>query len=575
MESPQDNQREGMEEPLLVSPSKGGLRTLPFIIGSVGFGTVAFWGLDSNMIIYLTKEYGMKMAKGSNIINLWEATSNFFPILGAFLADSYVGRFTMISFGCIVSIMGMILFWSTTIIPGATPSCDDHDLAPNNNLICTSTTPMQLILLYSSFALIAIASGAGRSSTLAFGADQLRSNRGISTTTGVLESYFNWYFVIMFSSLIFAQTCMVYIQDHMGWTIGFGLAVLFMFLSAISFFLGTSFYIKSQPKASLLTGLAQVLVASWRNRHFDLSTQKNTERLYHVARGSRIDMPSDKLKFLNKACVIKNPTQDLASDGSLVDSWSICSVDQVEELKSLIKIVPLWSTGIILNVNISQGSFRVLQANSMDRHVFTSSFEIPAASFGIFAVITTTLWLALYDSTILPLASKIMGKTVHLNVKTRMGIGLILSIASLVVSAVVEGVRLQLATKGEKPTTTRPMSALWLLPHTCLIGLAEGFMVTAQNEFFYSELPKSMSSVASTLYSLGMAVAGFVASLIISVVDNVTTRGGGQRSWLSTDPNKGHYDYYYWVLAALCFLNYIYFLFCSRAYGHGNRICHG
>jgi len=36
--------------------------------------------------------------------------------------------------------------------------------------------------------------------------------------------------------------------------------------------------------------------------------------------------------------------QDIASDGLAINHWSLCTVDQVEELKAIIKVIPLWST---------------------------------------------------------------------------------------------------------------------------------------------------------------------------------------------------------------------------------------
>ena len=110
------------------------------------------------------------------------------------------------------------------------------------------------------------------------------------------------------------------------------------------------------------------------------------------------------------------------------------------------------------------------------------------------------------------------------------------------------------------------MSALWLLPRLILDGLAEASGVVGQNEFFLAELPQSMSSLASTLGGLGTSVAGLVASFILRVVDTVTG-GGGNESWLSSNINKGHYDYYYSFICALSIANFVYFLYCSKAYG--------
>ncbi|KAI3800828.1 hypothetical protein L1987_28925 [Smallanthus sonchifolius] len=111
----------------------------------------------------------------------------------------------------------------------------------------------------------------------------------------------------------------------------------------------------------------------------------------------------------------------------------------------------------------------------------------------------------------------------------------------MIVSAIVETVRRDLANKN----MAVEMSALWLIPQYALLGLAEAFNAIGQMEFYYSELSKSMSSVAIAMFMVSMAISGLVGSLLINVVDSVTTKGGNI-SWLSSDINEGHVDYYYW-----------------------------
>lgn len=66
---------------------------------------VASYGLLPNMILYLMKEYRMSLAKGTNLLFFWSAATNFMPIVGAFLADSFLGRFLAIGFGSICSFL--------------------------------------------------------------------------------------------------------------------------------------------------------------------------------------------------------------------------------------------------------------------------------------------------------------------------------------------------------------------------------------------------------------------------------------------------------------------------------------
>ncbi|CAN1785061.1 Protein NRT1/ PTR FAMILY 1.2 [Linum perenne] len=268
--------------------------------------------------------------------------------------------------------------------------------------------------------------------------------------------------------------------------------------------------------------------------------------------------------FLNKACTIQNREQDLTAEGEPKNPWQLCTVDQVEDLKSLIRVLPIWSTGMLMAINISQGSFQTIMADHMDRHV-TSHLEIPAGSYGVFMIITLSLWVILYDRVIIPIGSKIRGKPTRLTIKQRMGSGILFSSLAMVALAIVESFR-----RHDGGTT---MSAMWLMPYFVLLGLAEGLNATAQSEFYYNELPKSMSSIATSLWGMALSGASLASSLIVSAVDEVTAEDG---SWTSSDIDKGHYDYFYWLLASISFGNFVYYLGCSKAYGdcvgRGDRV---
>ncbi|GER48337.1 major facilitator superfamily protein [Striga asiatica] len=432
--------------------SKGGLITMPFIIANEAFEKAASYGLQPNMMFYLMNEYKIGFTKATNLMFYWSAATNFMPLVGAFVADSFLGRFLTIGFGSIVCLLGTINLWLTAMFPATRPpKCGPAQ-------ICKRA---------------------------------LNPKKKNPEKERVLESFFGWYYALAAVSVFIALKGIVYVQDHMGWRVGFGLPVALMFFSALLFFLASRLYVKVGPNKSLFTGFV----------------------------------------FLNKACIIKDP-QDLIS---ISNSWSLCTVDQVEELKALIKVIPIWSTGIIPAINLSQTSFPLIQASSMDRHI-TRGFEIPAGSFGMFNIVTLTLWIILYDRAILPLASKLAGKKVKLGVKLRMGIGTFLSYVAMVVSGVVEHVRRKRAVRqglGPDPHGVVKMSAMWLVPQNCLLGLSEAFNAIEQTEFYYSEFPRSMPSVASSMFGLRMAVAGMLATVVVSAVDEATRGETGKTSWVS------------------------------------------
>ncbi|KAJ4962376.1 hypothetical protein NE237_022315 [Protea cynaroides] len=159
------------------------------------FEKVATYGLMPNMIFYLMKDYHMDATTGTTIILLWSATSNALAMVGAFLSDSYLGRFR-----------GMILLWLIVMVPETKPPpyCNPSDGS------CKSASAAQLALLFSSFGLMSIGACCIRPCSIAFGADQL-TKKDDPKNEGLLQSFFNWFYVFTRVSTIFALTVIVYI----------------------------------------------------------------------------------------------------------------------------------------------------------------------------------------------------------------------------------------------------------------------------------------------------------------------------------------------------------------------------
>ncbi|KAK9281427.1 hypothetical protein L1049_004329 [Liquidambar formosana] len=271
---------------------KGGLITMPFIIANEAFEKVASYGLLPNMILYLMGDYYMGLAKGTNILFFWSAATNFMPLVGAFLADSYLGRFLTIGLGSIASLLGMVLLWLTAMIPQfKPPPCNQSTNS------CKSPTLAQLTLLISSFSLMSIGAGGIRPCSLAFGADQL-DKRDNPKNERVLESFFGWYYASAAISVVIALTGIVYIQDHMGWKVGFGVPAILMFLSAFLFFFASPLYVKHKVGKSLFAGFVQVIVVAYKNRKLAFPP-RNSKGWYHHT-GPELVMPTDKLSFLQR-----------------------------------------------------------------------------------------------------------------------------------------------------------------------------------------------------------------------------------------------------------------------------------
>ncbi|GMI93791.1 nitrate transporter 1.11, NRT1/ PTR family 1.2 [Hibiscus trionum] len=545
-----------MEKGVLQNSSKmpkGGFITLPFIIANEVLEKVPSYALVPTMMIYLRCHYHMTIAAGHTLINNWQAFTNFAPILGAFFADSYMGRFITIGLGSVASFLGVGILWLTTLLPQTRPPpCDSITYTT-----CESATPGQMVVLVCALFFKSIGAGGIRPCSMPFGADQLSN-----TSKKNLESYFGWYYAAASLGGWLGLTVLVYVIQTYGWKVGYGVCTFLMFLATVVFYIPSTLYVKQKASTSLFTGFVQVLVVSYKNRKLPLPSESSG---YHHGPDSQVTVPSEKLRFLNKACIIRYAD---GSDGpTLDDPWRVCTAQKVEELKALLKVIPIWSTGIMKAIAGSQHLFPVLQASTMNRHI-VGGFEIPAASLTVVIYLTVMVWIVLYERAIIPLASKIKGKQVYLSVYLRMGLGLFLTVIAMGLTAMVENVRLHEVNQEfhiKYPTAMVNMSAMWLLPQYIVMGIAEALSTLGQFEFYHRVFPKTMSSIGNSLFFLSLSMAHLLNSALFNIVNRTTARDG-QPSWVADNINEAHYDYYYWLLAGLSLLNVFYYIICSRCY---------
>eukprot|EP00253_Pinus_taeda_P008036 PITA_08036 len=484
---------------------------------------------------------------------------------GAFLADSYVGRFGMLSIGCFLYLLGIFILTLTAVIPGLLPSsCSATDKKLNK---CESASAGQLVLLVFFFTVMAGGSAGTKPSAMAFGADQF--DQGGEREKRWLQSYFNWYYFASHVAVIISLTVVVYIQSYVSWGLGFSLCTACMLMSSIFLLMGVPNYRYEVPQGSALAGFAQVIVASVKKRNLPMPP----ESLHlHQGEQSGCDEPclTNQFRFLNKAAIM-NPGPNRVDGSSPISSWSVCSVENIEGLKSVIRTLPIFACGIANQItNAQYHTFSVLQALSMDRRIGSKGFEIPAGSFSVFSLLVLIVWLPFYDRVVVRYARRRTRNNRGITVFQRLGIGFAISSSSMLAAGLVEVKRRRAAQSHgltDQPLAVVPISALWLLPQFCIHGLAGAFYSVGYVEFFYSQFPATMRSTAIAMSLCMTALGNYLNAVLVNIIHNTTGRDG-QPDWLDDNPNRGHLEYFYWLLSGLEALNLVYFIICTGTYKH-------
>ncbi|KAF2308589.1 hypothetical protein GH714_010991 [Hevea brasiliensis] len=387
MENKKEDKTATNDKPAEEVINYSGIKAMPYIIGNETFEKLGTVGSYTNLVVYLTTVFNMKSVTATTFLNLFNGTASIATLAGAFLSDTYFGRYKSLAFASVASFLG-----------------------------------------------------------------------------------------------------------------------------------------------SPLTSVAQVLVASVKKRGLKLPENPAFALFnYFPPKFTNSKLPhTSQFRFLDKAAIITSENE-INSDGSATNPWRLCSIQQVEEVKCWVRVVPIWASAIIFNIPmIQQQTYVVLQALQLDRSLGTSGFKVPAATYIIFTMLTLTIWIPIYDRILVPYLRNLTGKEGGFTLLQRMGIGIVLSILCMLVSGLVEEHRKKLAFTrpavgiAPKGGSISSMSSLWLVPQLALAGLAEGFCYVAQTEFYYKQFPENMRSIAQSFFFANFAVSSYLSGFLVSIVHHIT-----------------------------------------------------
>ncbi|WVZ01742.1 hypothetical protein V8G54_022548 [Vigna mungo] len=523
---------------------------------------IAYYGIQGNMISYLTGPLHQSTATAAENVNVWSGTASLLPLAGAFLADSRLGRYRTIVLASLVYILGLGLLTLSALLP----SLSNSECQVDNEL--KSCSPRwQIILFFISLYLIAIGQGGHKPCVQAFGADQFdeqhpKEHKDRST-------FFNWWYFTMCAGCFATLSILNYIQDNLSWVLGFGIPCAVMIVALIVFLLGTMTYrftIQQRDKRPFRR-IGRVFVAAIRNRRTTHSTTAiKAERdgiLPHQSSEQFDVLHIDR--FLNKALL------ELKDEDSIEEES--CSPSEVEEAKAVLRLVPIWSTTLIYAMVFAQvPTFFTKQGVTLERTLLPG-FDIPPASLQTLTTAAIVLFSPIYDRLFVPAARAITGKPSGITMLQRIGTGIFLSVFTVVFAALVETKRLKTAQEAgvvDEPNATVPMSIWWLIPQYMLFGISEVFTMVGLQEFFYDQVPNELRSMGLALYLSIFGVGSFISGFLISVIEKVTSKDG-EDSWFANNLNKAHLNYFYWLLAALSVMGLALFTYFAKSYIYNNK----
>lgn len=476
---------------------------------------LTFYGLTANLLLFSSNELHLESPWPSTISYLFQGTCYLVPLLGGWLADTYMGRFNAIYGSSLLYVVGTLLL--------AVVSMNNEmlqTLFANENAVHDSTAR----LLYFVLALIMIAFGTGgiKANVSPFGADQVQQDG-----PRAVQAFFNWFYWFINVGSLIAFTVVVGVQQRNVFA-GYAITAGTMFLAVIVFLTGRNKYLTKPPGGSQITEITKILCDARRHR------KQNT--------GGWLDGAKSTFggKFTNA---------------------------QVEDVKSLLRVIAVFFLFILYwTIYFQMQTTFLVQATFMKLKV-SDSFEVPAASLSIFDTVAVLVLIPLVDNVLYPFV-RYLG--FNLTPLRRIGVGMLLAAASVAVAGVIEIKRRDewqdrgtcLQTVFGENRTASCLNIFWQVPQFTLIGASEVFTSIAGLEFAYSQAPRCLQGVVMGAFLVTSGLGNYVANLLVVIVQKAS-----KGDWYPVnDPNHGHLEYFFFLLAGLMILNFLVFLYVASSY---------
>ncbi|OIV93419.1 hypothetical protein TanjilG_02956 [Lupinus angustifolius] len=524
------------------------------ILVNQGLATLAFFGVGVNLVLFLTRVLGQNNAEAANNVSKWTGTVYIFSLVGAFLSDSYWGRYKTCVIFQVIFVIGLVSLSLSSYISLIRPKdCGKETLQ------CGKHSSLEMGFFYLSIYLIALGNGGYQPNIATFGADQFdeeHSKEGYSKV-----AFFSYFYLALNLGSLFSNTILGYFEDEGMWAIGFLVSAGSAFAALVLFLVGTPRYRHFKPSGNPLPRICQVFVAA--SRKLKVQVTSKEEDLYVVGEKessnncNRKILHTNGFKFLDRAAFISSRDLEDQNEG-IYNRWRLCPITQVEEVKCILRLLPIWLCTIIYSVVFTQmASLFVEQGAAME--ITISNFRIPPASMSSFDIISVAFFIFLYRQVLDPLVGKLKKKSSRgLTELQRMGVGLIIAVMAMVSAGIVECYRLKYAKQG-----TSSLSILWQIPQYALIGASEVFMYVGQLEFFNAQTPDGLKSFGSALCMTSISLGNYVSSLLVSMVMKISTEDH-MPGWIPGNLNRGHLDRFYFLLAALTSIDLIVYIACAK-----------
>ncbi|XP_019960053.2 solute carrier family 15 member 1b [Paralichthys olivaceus] len=226
----------------------------------------SYYGMRAVLVLYF--KYFLKWDDdfATTIYHAFVALCYLTPILGAIVADSWLGKFKTIIYLSIVYTVGQVVMAVSAI----------HDITDANKDGTPDNMTLHIVLSMVGLLLIALGTGGIKPCVAAFGGDQFEDHQEKQRSTFFSIFYLSINAGSLLSTIITpvlrSQECGIYSQQKC-YPLAFGVPAALMVVALIVFIVGSGMYNKTAPQGNIIVKVCKCIWFAIRNRFRHRSSQ--------------------------------------------------------------------------------------------------------------------------------------------------------------------------------------------------------------------------------------------------------------------------------------------------------------
>nr|XP_019945333.1 PREDICTED: solute carrier family 15 member 1-like [Paralichthys olivaceus] len=226
----------------------------------------SYYGMRAVLVLYFKYFLRWDEDLATSIYHTFVALCYLTPILGAIVADSWLGKFKTIIYLSVVYAIGQVTM-AVSAIHDITDT--DRDGTPNN---MTFHVVMSMLGLF----LIALGTGGIKPCVAAFGGDQFSDHQERQRRT-----FFSVFYLCInggsllstiITPILRAQSCGIYSQQKC-YSLAFGVPAALMLVALVVFIIGSGMYYKAEPQGNIMMDVCKCIWFAVKNRYKHRSKQ--------------------------------------------------------------------------------------------------------------------------------------------------------------------------------------------------------------------------------------------------------------------------------------------------------------